>query len=132
MARTENKILGDDKLELLKLKKEAYYIYKQTHGNRDTSYDKARRKLTRNVLLADRIRAISGNQILYKYGCLDILVRDNEVIRVHNSYNKKYNFKKDIIKYNELNRLLGIEPDGKELGWFKKLFVDTRLKFMNI
>lgn len=119
-------------MELLDLKQEAYYIYKMTHGNRDISYDKARRKLTRNILLTNDKRITKKGNLLCRYGCLDITIRNGQIIYVHNSYNRKVNFQKDINKYNYLNKLIGIEPDGKELKGLKKLFVDIRLKFVNI
>lgn len=86
--------------------KAAEYYRQNVKGNKDTNHDTIRRKLTRNIMLADRYPSVNKNTRLYRYGNLLILTKGDKVIWLHNV--KTYDFKVDKKKYRELNELLGI------------------------
>jgi hypothetical protein len=104
------------KLELLNLTNKAFRYYsKRVKGNEDITYDLARRKLTRNVMLAaeipprDQSDLEKGNK-LYHYGNLHILVKGDWVINIknHRNTNSYTGWELDRFKYVELTIALGI------------------------
>lgn len=99
----------DNEIKLFKLSNKAYRQYcKVTKGNSDISYDLARRKLTRNILLSLKTD-IDKNKKLYIYGYLHIFVRKNKIVWVKNIKSLKSDwFYKDKKEYERLNEILGI------------------------
>lgn len=118
-------------MKLYDITTEVYNTYKNTvKGNKNISYDMCRRKLTRNILLSKIIGNKHG-KILYRYGQLEILVRNRLVVWIHNVNSGRHiGFYKDMDKYNKLNKILGITNNGKEMGKFKKLLINMRLAFV--
>jgi hypothetical protein len=103
-------------LELLELTPKVFRYYRRkVKGNIDVTYDLARKKLTRNVLLAkeipprDKSDVEKGNK-LYQYGNLIILVRNGWVIHIknHKGGNYYHDWELDRFKYVDLSRELGI------------------------
>lgn len=86
--------------------KAAEYYRQNVKGNSNTDLDTIRKKLTRNIMLADRYPNINRNTRLYRYGNLLILTKRDKAIWLHNV--KTYDFEVDRGKYKELNELLGI------------------------
>jgi hypothetical protein len=104
------------KLELLNLTNKAFRYYsKRVKGNEDITYDLARKKLTRNVILAAEIPprhqsdVEKGNK-LFHFGNLHILVKDGWVINVknHRHTNNYTGWELDRFKFVELTIELGI------------------------
>lgn len=83
------------------------YYRKSIRGNEDISEDQARRKMTRNMMLAypyrQESRAKKHPRTFYTYGSLRFIVRDNIVISLINHQKVFKVWKKDWDKYNELN-----------------------------
>ncbi|PLR99523.1 hypothetical protein [Bacillus sp. T33-2] len=106
-------------MKLLKVTDDVFQYYKENvRGNKDITLDQARRKLTRNVMLAkkvvpkDDIQRIIGTKI-YHYGNLHITVRWNKVIHIVNHRSGKHygGWKLDRRKYEQLTKELGIQDD---------------------
>jgi hypothetical protein len=101
-------------MRLLQLRKGIVQYYRDhVKGNKDTPYEIIQRKLTRNVALAfhmpqDEIHK-KLNLHLYLYGNLKILVRGKKIIGIKNLRYKNDWFYLDQQKYDELNKLLGID-----------------------
>ncbi|MBL4951063.1 hypothetical protein JK635_02260 [Neobacillus sp. YIM B02564] len=104
-------------MELLNISQKALNYYrKHVRGNEGITVDQAKRKLTRNVLLAKKLHPncqedINKGNVLYQYGNLLILVKDNCIIHLKNHYNvNSYrDWKLDRFKYVELSKEFGIE-----------------------
>lgn len=101
---------------LLTLNTDALNYYKKNvKGNVNTTEDQARRKMTRNMMLAHAYQqdgsAKKHPRTWYSYGCLRFIVKNGEVTWMKNNNRLIYQWKKDIEKYNELNKLLEIEED---------------------
>jgi len=91
-------------LEILTFRKGVYQSYKKNiNGGEETSLDLAQRKMTRNMLLAKRV-----GENMYQYGKLWFVVEDGTVIWLSNHCPKPNKWKKNVKKYMELNKLLGI------------------------
>jgi hypothetical protein len=103
----------EGEVQLLELSKGAYKYYKNNvKGNENITYDMARRKLTRNVLLAKKVEPELNGKKLYIYGCLHILVVNNKIVWIKNHPGKSTSrFKKNMELYNRLNQELGIPDD---------------------
>lgn len=104
-------------MKLLKLSDNAYNYYRENvKGNKNIAMDQARRKLTRNVLMAkevkirNRLDRLLGKR-LYHYGNMDIIVQFDRVIHIKNikGGKRKGNWKRDEEKYIQLTKELGIE-----------------------
>jgi hypothetical protein len=118
-------------MKLYELTPEVYITYiSRVKHNQNTSWDLCRRKLTRNILLSDKILVKNGI-ITYRYGCLEIEVKDDKIIHIENT-RQSYGFEKDMDMYNKLNKLLGITEDDKNLSFLQRLLIDIKLKFVNI
>lgn len=100
-------------MKLLKLSQDMYEVYRKTvKGNEHTSLDQARRKLTRNVLLAKEVSSwlqkLIGKSI-YLYGNLHIAVQFGKVVALENHYgNANGDWKLDKKEYIRLSKELGI------------------------
>lgn len=107
-------------MELYSLAKGAYYYYRSScKGNSEITYDMARKKLTRNILLARFIpprneQEESDGKEMYFYGNLQILVKNDEIVYIMNSDQKCPGWTKNVELYNELNRILGIPDEHSE------------------
>lgn len=106
-------------MKILGLTKEAYRQYKQTvKDNHKTSFDQARRKLTRNTKLGVKQKSLFNwfkGQQAYIYGQLKIVVKEDTIIEVEND--KKYEIKdwvKDEEEYNHLSKKLNIKDYKKK------------------
>ncbi|MGG2091333.1 hypothetical protein AB1283_01025 [Bacillus sp. S13(2024)] len=111
-------------MKLLKLTAKAYMEYCYTvKGNERTTFDQAKRKLSRNVQLVkeaapDRIvRGLFYNT--YHYGNMKITVRLGKIIKVENSKGKPVKWKFPKERYIELSKEFGI-TDSK----FGNMFVN--------
>ncbi|MFS1518603.1 hypothetical protein V1503_19380 [Bacillus sp. SCS-151] len=103
-------------MKLLKLADEVYEYYRgNVKGNHNTSFDLARRKITRNVHLAKRLHQNNLFNRLkgikkYQYGNLHIIVKRDTVIHIVNykgtTLHNDWNFDKK--KYKQLSVELGI------------------------
>lgn len=104
-------------MNILRLSKKAYELYRTTvRDNEEITYDQARRRLTRNVILAKDITPVEERSKLiktkvYAFGNLHIIVRLNKVIDIENHKkcgNLHRDWKLDVNKRTELNEILGI------------------------
>ena len=104
-------------VKLLSVPKAIQDVYRETvKGNENTSSLDIRKKLTRNVLLANEVEVESLRDKVfgvrkYTYGNLHITTWMNMVLDVEN-HNGGYHFKswkKDHKKYDKLTKLLEIE-----------------------
>lgn len=108
-------------MRLYKLTKNSYDYYRQNvKGNEFTTYNQARKKLTRNILLSSNKMLCGDGDTIFFYGNLEIRVnKANKIILLKNNHSINYIFRVDRDKYNELNELLGI-TDNKP-GLIEKL-----------
>jgi hypothetical protein len=103
-------------VELLEITEKAFRYYrKKVRGNQDITYDQARKKLTRNVLLAKKLpprseEDVQKGNVLYHYGNLHLLVKDGWVIHIknHRQGNEYTGWELDRFKYVDLSRKLQI------------------------
>lgn len=104
-------------MKILKLSDSVYEYYREkVNGNQNISREQAARKITRNVLLAKevqlrkRLDRLLGKK-LYHYGNMDIVVQWGKVIHISNKKGgkRKGNWYKDMKKYEQLTKELGIE-----------------------
>lgn len=94
--------------KLLKVTPLALEEYRENvKGNKRMPKLDVRKKLTRNVLLAELSSEKDGVKT-YRYGNLVIAVEDNVVIAVVNRKGKSKTFNKDKQRYYELNKELQI------------------------
>lgn len=105
-------------MKLLDLQPNAYRYYKRNvKGNENISFEDARKKLTRNVELAELLQPTEDQMMqgveMYAYGNLLIKVELNKIVWLKNLYgkNKRGVWQHSLEKYNELNKKLGIEDD---------------------
>ncbi len=99
-----------DSVNLFRLTSKAYKCYcLGTGGNSDLDFETARRKLTRNIMLA-KPEQINDHRIKYHYGNLKIFVdtRCNMIYRVKNTYQKPDSWGKNSKKQKKINKKLGI------------------------
>lgn len=95
--------------KLLKVSPLALHDYRtKVKGNQHMPKLEVRKKLTRNVQLADLIGENDGVKF-YQYGNLKIAVDDKLVIFIQNYKGKLRHFKKDTKRYYELNQELQIK-----------------------
>lgn len=106
-------------MKILGLTKEAYRQYKETtRDNYKTSFDQARRKLTRNIKLGVEKKSFINwlkRQQVYIYGQLKIVVKEDTINEVVND--KKYEIKgwvKDEEEYKHLSKKLNIKDYKKK------------------
>lgn len=89
------------------------YYRKKVKGNEDISDDQARRKMTRNMLLAYPYKRESSvkkhPRTWYSYGSLRFIVKDNKVTSLINHQRVFKAWVKDWDKYKELNARFDIE-----------------------
>lgn len=103
-------------MKLLELTPSVFRDYRSTvKGNEDITYDAARKKITRNVMLAKKLEPrnqedIDKGNILYQYGNLEILVKNETVIHIKNHKGKNVysGWELDRFKYVDLSRELNI------------------------
>lgn len=105
--------MAKKKIKLLELTPRVFETYRKlTANNADITYDMARRKFTRNVLLAHEeynpFNENEDNGTMYKYGYSQMIVRNRTVVwfKPHGTYPKGW--RKDEYKLKELNEILGI------------------------
>jgi hypothetical protein len=107
------------KMEIVELTDKVFRYYtKKVKHNKNITYDQARLKLTRNIMLAKKIPPrdesdIEKGNALYQYGNLLILVRNGTVIHLknHRGENSYTGWELDRFKYVDLTRELGILVD---------------------
>jgi hypothetical protein len=109
-------VKGSDEMEIVELTDKVFRYYsKKVKDNKNITYDQARLKLTRNIMLADIIPPrdesdIEKGNTLYQYGNLLILVRNGTVIHLknHRGEPSANGWKDDPLKYEELTKEFGI------------------------
>lgn len=107
-------------IKVYDLTAEAYETYRQTvKGNKETSYDLARKKLTRNIKLGAKKKGVLNFLKLqqeYVYVNLKILVKSGSIVKIENhTTDTVEGWKCNKKEYERLSKELGI-PDSK----FKK------------
>ncbi|MEW5569697.1 hypothetical protein [Rossellomorea marisflavi] len=97
--------------QVLSFAKGLYRYYKeQVNGNEDIPLDQARRKMTRNMLLAHKANSEGYRSQKYMYGSLHFCVNDRGVITwIRNRQYSPQGFSMDHGKYIEVSKDLGIE-----------------------
>lgn len=102
-------------VKLLELTPKTFKYYREElNGNSNDSYDLAKRKMTRNMILAQRqpeIELKKGEK--YCYGSLHFLVVDNRVVWIKNRCSKPTGWILDKNDYIELNEMLWIDGKNK-------------------
>lgn len=95
---------------MLKLSDRAYEQYTTSlKKNRRICRDQATRKMIRNRELALPMnKTWDGKGIIYSYGAMRFMVRDNVVVWIENGHRELPMWYKDKEKYHKLNRQLGI------------------------
>ena len=111
--KTEKK---EDNIELLNISPEALKYYQEyVKGNKHTTLDQARRKMTRNMMLAacfkEENKDTEKHRVWYAYGCLRFGVENGEVVKMKNWCKVRRGWEMDYEKYEILNKKLGIEAD---------------------
>jgi hypothetical protein len=115
------------KVEIVELAPKVFRYYRnKVKNNKKITYDQARLKLTRNIMLAEKIPPrdqsdVEKGNVLYQYGCLEILVKNGMVIHLKNHKGEEFTedcetdslkfqneWVKDERRYQELNNKLGI------------------------
>lgn len=94
----------------MKLSDRAYEQYTTVlKKNKRTCRDQATRKMIRNRELALPMnKTFDGRGIVYSYGTMRFMVRDEVVMWIENEHKQLPMWYKDKDKYRELNRQLGI------------------------
>jgi hypothetical protein len=105
--------MAKKKIKLLELTPRVFHEYRNaTANNQNITYEMARKKLTRNMLLAyeeyDPYNENEGNGTMYKYGYCQFIVKNRTVIWMKSFGKYPKGWSKDYDKYVELNRILGI------------------------
>jgi hypothetical protein len=96
-------------IKLLKINQRSFDYYRQnTKTNSHITGLEARKKLTRNVLMAKKIGKVTPEKQYYAYGNLIIHVIAGKITSIKNSSIRKP-FRKNIDRYNQLNKILDIE-----------------------
>jgi hypothetical protein len=115
-------------MRLLNLKESAYNTYKrEVKGNTNVTFDQAKRKLTRNILLA--VERTSLKNILkceqqYIYGCLRITVRFGTIIKIENHIQDTIpGWTCDQQRYEEISKQLGIYENKFKRDIKKRKFI---------
>lgn len=99
--------------KVLELTENAYRYYRScVEGNRFVSFELARKKLTRNILLARKVPnlTVDASKQLYIYGHLQILVQSDKIVWVKDEP-KRCRFSKDMKKFAKLNKMLDIPSE---------------------
>ena len=90
------------------------YIW-NTNNNRNLSYEDAKKKLIRNIVLGVEARMIKGmeHKKVYYYGCLQIHVNINEksICYIKNNFKGVFPWNVNADKIHILNEIMGIEGD---------------------
>ena len=95
-------------MKIYGLSYEAYEQYKlAVKGNETTTYELAKLKLNRNIMLGYKAKD-DGVIQCFKYGRLKIDVAFDEIIGVSNHGRKSRKWELDQCKYEKLNHELGI------------------------
>jgi hypothetical protein len=111
-----------DDIKILKFKGNTFTYY-QTHvkGNEKVTYDQARRKMTRNMMLAYKTDSEGYPGQMYQYGSLWFVVNTkNQIVWIKNYCFLPEGWKVNKIKYLKLNKQLHIEEDVTLLDLVKK------------
>ena len=107
-------------VKLLELTPKTFKYYREKlNGNEKDDYSVAKRKMTRNMMLAQKqpeIELKKGDK--YCYGSLHFLVVDNRVVWIKNRCSKPTGWILDKSEYVELNEKLRI--DGKSKNDLRK------------
>lgn len=103
-----------EETELLTLNANSLDYYRRfVNGNIDIPEDQAKRKMTRNMLLAFPYKKDSDvkkhPRVWYTYGSLRFIVKNNEVTWIVNHKPVFKAWSKDWDEYNRLNKDLGID-----------------------
>ncbi|MFS0657440.1 hypothetical protein AB1L07_02280 [Niallia alba] len=97
-------------MKLLQLGKGVYTYYTQTvKDNKNTSHLEVQKKLTRNMLLAQKLDSTGYPNQLYQYGCLCFTVSKTGVVKwIRNGCRPSKDWRLDTDRYKELNTELKI------------------------
>ncbi len=100
-------------IQLLKFKGGTLHYYRTNiKGNEDITYDEAKRKMTRNMMLAHKEESIGKSTTMYKYGCLWFLVDNKDrIVWMRNNHRPAEGWKRNKREYLRLNKELGIDDD---------------------
>lgn len=103
-----------ENIELLTLSENSLdYYRKRVKGNKDISEEQARRKMTRNMILAFQYKKDNETKkyprAWFTYGCLRFIVKNSEVTWIVNHQPVFKVWKKDWEKYAELNKKFRID-----------------------
>lgn len=102
-----------ENIKILKLNQNSLIYYRnRVNRNKYTSLIDTRKKLTRNMYLSFIYKASKG-RTWYTYGNLRFMVKDDVVEWIENGHSQHPKWEKDISKYLELSRVLGIETTQK-------------------
>lgn len=116
-------------IKLLEVSQGAFKYYRENvSGNENTSYAQVQRKLTRNMLLAHEFEPIEGKEgILYQYGCMKFIVRNNRVIWIRNKIKKLDFWKLNMDEYIRLSQESDIDEYDTKMDKVKKgIIVNTK------
>ncbi|MGZ9868170.1 hypothetical protein ACU3L3_07085 [Priestia endophytica] len=84
------------------------YYRNEIRGNENISRKEASLKMTRNMLLAQKVNSEGYYGQLYKYGALWFIVKDSRIVWMRNRSSRPFGWKKDKEKYRQLNEELNI------------------------
>lgn len=107
--REFEKVLLDKGVEL---SYKAYNSYMMTNGNFNTPLEIAKKKLTRNLLLAhkpNRVYITHDKCMSLQYGAMRIYYRNGKIFKIENHMKAPRNWKKNEVSYTYYSKLLGIE-----------------------
>lgn len=100
-------------IKILKLNQNSLIYYRnRVNRNQKATEREIQLKLTRNKMLA-LIYKTSKGKTWYTYGNLKFMVEDDVVEWIENGHSQHPKWEKDISKYLELSRVLGIETTQK-------------------
>lgn len=100
-------------IKILKLSKNSFdYYRKNVNINSSITISDAQIKLTRNKILALPYK-ISKGKTWYAYGNLRFMVKDDVIEWIENGHSQHPKWKKDVEKYKELSKRLGIKTTQK-------------------
>jgi hypothetical protein len=104
------------KVELIELTSKVFKYYKtRVDGNKRITYDQARRKLSRNLEMAQRVEPrneedVQKGNVMWQYGNLHMVTRNGYIVHIRNykNTNAYSDWKFDPYKYVELSEKYGI------------------------
>lgn len=100
-------------IKILKLSRSSFDYYRKNVGlNSNITMIDAQTKLTRNKILALPYKMSKG-KTWYAYGNLRFMIKDDVIEWIENGHSQHPKWTKDINKYKELSKRLGIKTTQK-------------------